>query len=383
MTSMAEHEAFTAWSEEHGVEINGIAPAKLPGRGLGMVAQRPIKKGEILVSVPAKLLVTTASPLVRKYKLPSHCAPHGQLAAALTLSHDELDEGQKIWRATWPTRDDFQTTPLLWSAELQALLPEHAKQLLQKQKEKYRKDMGNLDNVIPQPKREVFLYYWLLVNSRCFYWVIPSPKRRRGPRPPKLAPDDCMALCPFADYFNHADHGCDFATNARKGWITCDRDYNEGEEVYVSYGNHNNDMLLAEYGFILEQNCWDEVMLDEAIMPRLSASQKELLEEYGFLGNYVLDNDQICHRSQAVLRVLLQPKGKSVRFLRGDDDGESEQGLVDELRVKVLREYKSTIEKRLETIMGMDGESMSQRVILTDRWKQILGLLEKRCVSGG
>jgi hypothetical protein len=33
-----EHELFTSWAKERGVQISGVGPAKITGRGLGMVA---------------------------------------------------------------------------------------------------------------------------------------------------------------------------------------------------------------------------------------------------------------------------------------------------------------------------------------------------------
>jgi hypothetical protein len=38
-----EHAAFMRWAISQGVEINGVAPARFPGRGLGMVALRAIE----------------------------------------------------------------------------------------------------------------------------------------------------------------------------------------------------------------------------------------------------------------------------------------------------------------------------------------------------
>jgi hypothetical protein len=35
---MDKHHDFTAWAVRNGLEINGIAPHKFPGRGLGIVA---------------------------------------------------------------------------------------------------------------------------------------------------------------------------------------------------------------------------------------------------------------------------------------------------------------------------------------------------------
>jgi len=38
-----EHTLFVEWAKEHGVEINGVAPARFKGRGMGIVAARDIK----------------------------------------------------------------------------------------------------------------------------------------------------------------------------------------------------------------------------------------------------------------------------------------------------------------------------------------------------
>lgn len=38
-----EHEVFTVWAKERGVTVNAVRPARIRGRGLGIVATRRIK----------------------------------------------------------------------------------------------------------------------------------------------------------------------------------------------------------------------------------------------------------------------------------------------------------------------------------------------------
>lgn len=38
-----QHTKFISWAEEHGVSINGIAPASFVDRGMGIVAAKDIK----------------------------------------------------------------------------------------------------------------------------------------------------------------------------------------------------------------------------------------------------------------------------------------------------------------------------------------------------
>ena len=78
--------------------------------------------------------------------------------------------------------------------------------LLKKQQRKFGIDWDQLRPILSEAKFECFSYYWMLVNSRCYYW--PYAKSRKGTGKIKRLPvDDCMALCPFADYFNHASEG--------------------------------------------------------------------------------------------------------------------------------------------------------------------------------
>lgn len=72
--------------------------------------------------------------------------------------------------------------------------------LLHKQEKKLKKDWSRVMGIFPNASLERYTHYWLVVNTRSFYFEPPGAKKVR-------ARDDCMALCPFADYFNHADHG--------------------------------------------------------------------------------------------------------------------------------------------------------------------------------
>lgn len=109
----------------------------------------------------------------------------------------------------------------------------------------------------------------------------------------------------------------------------------KGEELYISYGNHSNDFLLTEYGFILPSNVWDEISLDPFILPLLYAKQKETLKEAGFLGKYVLDSKTVCYRTQVALRLLCVPERRWTGFLKGFDDEEKDQAAADVILGKV------------------------------------------------
>lgn len=349
-----------------------------------------------------KALVHVALPSVKSLKLPDNVTVHGKLAASLALwysdpSHDEY----ALWQAVWPTEEDFKSTmPIYWSKSLQDFLPRAAENLLTNQLSKLNKDWHDLQPHLPSIEKDLFTYTWLIVNTRTFYWNypdLPNSHPRLPKRKTKLTGDDCYAMCPFMDYFNHSDVGCDPEADAKGYSVTADRAYKAGEEVFVSYGAHTNDFLLAEYGFILESNLCDAIPLDHLILPLLDKDQTQALNEDGFYGKYTLfapgnGSDIICHRTQAVLRLLVLDSKRYASFVGGDDDGTREQGKLYGYLVGLLTKYSRQVMDILEEVESLKVEEVekekrrrsrsggnhseppvraSQKNTLVRRWKQI------------
>ncbi len=132
-----EHEDFTAWALNQGVQINGIRPRKLPGRGIGMVAEKPLEEGERLAFVPCKaLLAIDTTPtwlkineLVKVLDVSEkEITVHGALAAYLTVMSAGRVGHLELWRRVWPSLEDFrESMPILWAQEYQELLTPPAK----------------------------------------------------------------------------------------------------------------------------------------------------------------------------------------------------------------------------------------------------------------
>jgi hypothetical protein len=311
------------------------------------------------------------------------------------------------WNAVLPTPADLTSMPLVWPPALQVLLPGPAAKLLAAQQAKLARDWAAVrdagilpdsgdttpaDGEVPQTYRHA----WLLVNTRTFYYEAPLPtattpsttagaatprrrpgantKRQQPPPPPQQQQqqagkrasntDDNMALQPVADLFNHdGAAGCGVAFDAASFVVKAARAHAAGDEARIRYGRHGGDFLAVEYGFVPDGGDeWDEVGLDEVILPRLqrggeeeeeeerpgegggvdekarkrkrkdsscnsnnnnkaptdagqkaaaerrqqrAARWRDRLEERGFLGGYVLDQRTVCYRTQVALRALL------------------------------------------------------------------------------
>ncbi|TGO24286.1 hypothetical protein BPAE_0107g00330 [Botrytis paeoniae] len=368
---MQVHQEFTKWALNEGVVINNVSPFRFPEKGLGLVANKNFEIGDTLVQVPIKAL-RKATDVPSQF---AAMAPELAVHALFGLSLDSLLGPE--WKATLPSKQDMHSSmPLFWDPSLQELLPYSAQALLKTQMEKIASAWTIICKAFPEPPitYDEFMYNYSIVNSRTFYYLSPTIKSSR-PQPSK---ENRLALNPFADYINHSSEPTVDATLSRAGYtLTASQTIKQGSEVHISYGSHNNDFLLVEYGFILEDNRWDEVTLDSWITPLLNGEQKEHLEKMGFLGKYLLDRDTICYRTQVVLRIICLPIGKWRRFVQGSEGEEVSQEAADEVLLKVLMagkmEMMETIKKIDESQAGLE----SQRNTLSRRSNQIVLLINR------
>ncbi|KAF1958636.1 SET domain-containing protein [Byssothecium circinans] len=382
-----EHTQFVDWAQANGVTINGIAPAKFVNRGMGIVAAKDLKKGDRLVHVPNTSLIAVTQPSIQALQFPLKTTVHARIAAYLALIYDKKTNQYRLWQDVWPSEEDFTTIlPIHWPQAFQDLLPNAASDILTNQRAKLERDWLAVHSQFPSLTRKLFTYTWLIVSTRTFYWEYPDLPHA-SPRLPKkraqLTADDCYAMCPFMDYFNHTDVGCDPKSDAKGYSVTADRDYKAGEEVYVSYGTHTNDFLLAEYGFILDTNECDSVPLDHLILPQLTSSQAQILKDDRFYGTYTLSPSTatttdtsstlptICHRTQAVLRLLTLPERRYAAFINGSDEGLVDQPRVNDYLISLLTKYSRQIMEILEEVDGLKSPYGEQKDTLKRRWKQI------------
>ncbi|KAM0417376.1 hypothetical protein ACHAPT_012610 [Fusarium lateritium] len=365
---MSVDESFLPWVEGKGVKLEGIEPRILPGRGIGVVATRDIRPGETILTVPLKALRAIDTVPEHISKALHGVSVHGILAAEIAL--DKSDD-YAVWKTVLPTREDLEASiPIMWPSELQLLLPWRAKLLLDKQTATFRDECEIVLNAFPNLTRDDYLYAWVLINTRTFY----------DSRPKMKAYDqaDRLVCMPAADLFNHADRGSRLSFSPLGYTLRADRDYSQGEEVYVSYGPHSNDFLLAEYGFILGTNRWDEVYIDDVILPRLNKAQRAELASIYFLGGYSLDDQTPgCHRTQVALRMHCCTPWQWQRFVDGEDDGDWSQRKVDELLLMALKDFLEIIAKTMDKIDETEEGLGGQRELLRQRWQQIQAMVNK------
>lgn len=259
--------------------------------------------------------------------------------------------------------------PFLWPSELHSFLPKPAQDLLRKQQNKFQRDWEIISNVFSEINHMDYLHSWMVVNTRSFYCTTPSMER--------LPHDDRLAILPVADLFNHADIGCESKFSPENYAFIADRKYCAGEEIYICYGTHSNDFLLAEYGFVLTENRWDVVCLDDAILPYLNEEQKSVLKDKGFLGNYVLDPETGgCFRTQVVLRMLCCTRAQWEQFL-DFEAGENFSHETRNLLMQILDAFVKRIHQTLKDIRSLNTGKICQHELLVKRWSQVEAMVIK------
>ena len=165
---------------------------------------------------------------------------HGLLASFLAFGGPDTTRYSR-WKKSWPSMQEFQDSmPILWPSftrepldnegnpdctiglreDLAFILPpaiagrrahyqmrEFWKNRdtapLYRQEEKLKADWQMVSKVFPGRTLPEYTYYWLIVNTRSFYFEVSGEAARNH--------DDRMVLCPFIDYFNHSDHGVSFS----------------------------------------------------------------------------------------------------------------------------------------------------------------------------
>ncbi|KAL9126595.1 MAG: hypothetical protein Q9217_004387 [Psora testacea] len=367
------HLQFIQWAKDRGVKINGVHPAQVRGRGLGIVADRRIEAGEKLISVPREALLTVQSiPEVFKhsYRGIRGSTVHGLLASFLAFGGAKKSHYDS-WTATWPSPEEIaDSMPLLWprilrepftnrstdtcpstgqtvfplppaiggkwaSSEISASCTLSDASLLHRQEIKLQKDWKIVSRVFPDSPFCDFVYYWLMVNTRCFYYEMPG----EGNVP---SVDDCL--------------------------------------LTQSHGD------LITDGFSLEKNRWDSLPLDDFFNQALiDEKDSKRLAGAGYLGHYTLSDEGVCHRTQVAVRTQTLDSRKWEEYVAGyivgdeHDDAEADAFVATRIMRVYYEEAKAA---SLELDKAGDILPFKQRETLLMRWKQIKLLIQKAFTNG-
>ncbi|SNX85480.1 related to RKM2 - ribosomal protein lysine methyltransferase [Melanopsichium pennsylvanicum] len=227
------------------------------------------------------------SLLLARAKVAEDCSEGVMQAGETSKKHQAL----KLFIQTLP--ENFDTVPLTWSLlaipvqssdaegsasskhffkSLLAALPNHSQHLLQKVRNRFIKDWQTFSSLrsshiqlltdpsllvlnpdlarasVERITSDVYLWAWLCVNTRCVF------------SPLNLADHaDNFTLAPMLDMANHTPDPvleCKVRYAPDGGLELCapntiSSPIDTGDECFITYGPHSNQVLLSEYGFVL------------------------------------------------------------------------------------------------------------------------------------
>lgn len=180
-----------------------------------------------------------------------------------------------------------------------------------------------------------FLKIYFIINSRCLYCEIPVKKDSVD----RITSN--FTMVPLVDFLNHSDktdfYCYPYVNNLKKDKISGigqfeihvgDHEYNQlGEQIFLNYGAHSNDFLLNEYGFVLNENCWDFIDISDQIekllnkrFPNLKKQNNviKFLKENEYWDDYTLNKNEISYRTLIVLSLIITEDFDRVRkFMNG------------------------------------------------------------------
>ncbi|XP_061364522.1 ribulose-1,5 bisphosphate carboxylase/oxygenase large subunit N-methyltransferase, chloroplastic [Gastrolobium bilobum] len=289
--SLENASALQRWLSESGLPPQKMAIEKVDVGERGLVALTNIRKGEKLLFVPPKLVITADSEWSCREAgevLKRNSVPDWPLLATYLISEASLMKSSK-WSNYISALPRQPYSLLYWSrAELDRYL--EASQIRERAIERINNVIGTYNDL----RLRIFSKYPDLFpeevfNIESFKWSF-GILFSRLVRLPSM--NGKVALVPWADMLNHS---CDVDTfldydKLSKGIVfTTDRPYQPGEQVFISYGKKSNGELLLSYGFVPREgdNPRDSVELSLSLKKSDGSylEKLELLKKYGLSGS--------------------------------------------------------------------------------------------------
>ena len=366
---------LTDWLERKGARFSSLCLCTYDDGERGAHAREPIRKGEVVLEVPLRLILTGQaawlSAIGRQIEASStkRRSSHLYLAAYVLQEKYAADSFWAPYIETLPR--SFPQVPLFFGPEELALL--EGSLILEKIGERRSalvEEYEDLCRSVPGFTRftqDEFLWAHMVVSSRCFGMSIYGR--------------ETYGLVPMADMLNHKhpeetawsydDHADGFVLTALKNFAP-------GDPVHDSYGRKCNSELFLHHGFCLDEN--EDNQAEIRFGGSIDSSGDVSLPERAFRVPASLDHES-TRRMMSFLRLSCA---------RGDEElppalgAETETGPVSVpnetrcLRVlaaacrTALRRFPTSLEEDEELLRGPGLSANARNAILMRRGEKLV-----------
>lgn len=327
------------WMKVHGWDNSTSLKFSLfEQTGRGLTSSKNLAPSDRLIEIPYELMIsytTLKDFFANNLVLPSNFK---QLKIQDALSIFLVIERHKGYHSKWkPYIDSLpQDTPSLpWMCSEKEFntLPAELRPKVQDKRDSFKSSwQRSKESINPfwqcecckTPGHRVlsgnlFTWAYVMVNTRAVYVdpdiALELSRDSVNNLSFSLSDDPCMALCPFLDMFNHSYKSVTNATlekvNGRWMYklitLTSAEKY---KEIFISYGSHDNDKLLCEYGFFIPNNVLDvlRVNFDQVLKcakVNLNDRQYKFIRDRQFDKDLYLNADGLSFNLKGALFVIL------------------------------------------------------------------------------
>lgn len=255
--------------------------------GRGVASLLNIRAQQRLIEIPYHLLITCAnvfeSEIVDYNLFDAYKKFKTQDLLAIFLAIERHKHDKSKWKSYLDTLPDvLPDLPWLCNDSESLLIPSELIKIVKQRKwdletswERVKKSINSNCKCVccKQPLYRVinfneFTWGYVMVNTRAVY-VQPDIIRKfsRQDLSSFLSDEPCLALCPFMDMFNHSTQANIKAElvcvgDSLKYALTTLISYKKHQQIFISYGAHDNEKLFCEYGFFLRYNDLDCIRFD-------------------------------------------------------------------------------------------------------------------------
>lgn len=302
--------------------------------GRGVFSSKNIKEYATLIEIPYNLMITYGtiqkSEILNTLTFNPNQNWYFHDFLALFLMFEKHKDHKSIWKFYIDSLpQEIPPLPFTFSHGEMELLPDTVKDLALSLRGKFEESWSRIQRSIVSSwkcdccKKEadrVFTfdsYRWgyAMVNTRAVYvdpQIVQELSEISNNNFRSMFSDQpCMALCPYLDMFNHS---CDSKTEAaliKNGSafvyeLKTLTPYKKYEQIFISYGSHDNVKLLCEYGFFLTVNKLDRIRFNfeevlEVLNIKLASKQYKLIMDKNFKSDLYINYLGLSFNLKSVL----------------------------------------------------------------------------------
>jgi hypothetical protein len=250
-----------------GVAVDTVDEYEGEKAGRGMVANREIKEGDELFSLPMDLLLTKAraQQVMGQNVITDDLSEY--IAVALLLIRERNLGKESFWAPyinVLPTMEEVGPAFSWTDEQLDLLSGSPVVPAAMSMRKKLEMEYAELQDGLFASHPDMFPPS--VYDFAAFSWAF-TVLFSRAIRLGSLSTGEAIALVPYADLFNHNPFANSYIDARQTGLFTkkdevavySDRSYKQMEQVFISYGPKSNADLLLLYGFALDRNPFNSV----------------------------------------------------------------------------------------------------------------------------